>query len=195
MPSKRLRAPFPVEFVAVAARLMPLAALVLFALPARDAAADVYVDLGLNASRVDAKIATIDARQETSSTGWHVGVGASRSVGAKSDFGVRLEFDDVDSNLLLAVRALDYRRNFSAKLAWTAFAGAARLDLATPAYGYYLGTGVQLKQIMRHWDLGVDLRVGDELARDNLLPSDPQGGSPDNFYSLTGLSFYLSYRF
>ena len=159
------------------------------------AAADVYVDAGAGANRVEAKIATIDPRQESRSSGWHLGFGARRSVNARNDIGVRLELDDVDSNLMLAVRAFDYRHHLSERIALAAFAGVARLDLATPTYGYYFGTGVVIKEVAPRWDLGVDLRFGDELARDNLLPSDPQGGSPDNFYSLTGLSLYLSYRF
>ena len=58
----------------------------------------------------------------------------------------------------------------------TAFFGAARLDLATPAYGYYLGTGVQVKELWPSWSLAIDLRYGDKIARDNVLPTDPQGG-------------------
>jgi hypothetical protein len=93
------------------------------------------------------------------------------------------------------VRALDYRRHLSQRLALTAFAGAARLDLDTAAYGYYLGGGVQLKDLWPRWSLGIDLRIGDKLARDNVLPTDPQGGRPDNFYDLSGVSVYLSRSF
>jgi hypothetical protein len=39
------------------------------------------------------------------------------------------------------------------------------------------------------------VRYGDKVARDNLLPSDPQGGKPDNFYDLTGIAVYLIRRF
>jgi hypothetical protein len=106
-----------------------------------------------------------------------------------------VELDDIDGDLLLAVRALDYRRHLTDRFAVTAFLGAARLDLATPAYGYYLGTGVQLKELWPSWSLSVDLRYGDKIARDNVLPSDPQGGKNDNFYDLSGVSVYLSRRF
>ena len=78
----------------------------------------------------------------------------------------------------------------------TAFAGAARLDLDTPAHGWYLGGGVELKDLWPRWSLALDLRIGDKLARDNVLPSDPQGGDrPDSFYDLRGFSLYLSRRF
>ena len=122
-------------------------------------------------------------------------MGARRRLAGGGDIGVRLEIDDIDSNTLLAVRALDYRFNHSERLAFSVFLGAARLALATPAYGYYFGGGVQLKEIVRGWDLGIDGRIGDKVARDNLLPTDPQGGSPDNFYDLSGISIYLSRRF
>jgi hypothetical protein len=113
----------------------------------------------------------------------------------QGSIGARLELDDVDGDRLLALRAFDYRRHLSERLAVTAFLGAARLDLATPAHGYYLGGGLQLKELVAGWDLAIDLRLGDKLARDNLLPSDPQGGRPDNFYDLTGVAVYLSRRF
>ena len=172
-------------------RTLPIA-IVLLAAPAE---AELFVDLGAGINAVEAKIANIDDTVDSTDGGLHLGFGLRREIGERGDIGVRLELDTVDSDLLLAVRALDYRRHVSEKLAVGFFLGAARLDLATPAYGYYLGAGVTLKEFLPRWDLGVDFRFGDEVARDNLLPSDPQGGSPDNFYDVTGLSVYLSYRF
>lgn len=175
--------------------LLALACCAVLASHAGAALGEPFVDLGLNSSRVGAKIANRQARITTSTTGLHVGVGMRRELPKGGNIGVRLELDDVDSNTLLAIRALDYRFNLSQRLAINAFAGAARLDLATPAYGYYFGGGVQFKDLRPKWDLSVDIRYGDKIARDNLLPSDPQGGSPDNFYDLTGISVYLSRRF
>ena len=170
------------------------AALALRAGPAR---AEPFVDLGLNYSRVEARIANTPphTHSTTSSSGVHVGVGVRRTLTNGNDIGVRLELDDADSSTLLAIRAFDYRFNRSDRFAINAFAGAARLNLATPAYGYYFGGGVQFKDLRPHWDLSIDGRYGDKIARDNLLPTDPQGGSPDNFYDLTGISVYLSRRF
>jgi hypothetical protein len=159
------------------------------------AAGEVFVDVGLSGTRVEADIATVSAKTADTTSGVHLGIGVRRELARGGNIGARLELDDVDSDLLLAVRALDYRFNLSRKLAVSAFLGAARLDLATPAYGYYLGGGLQLKELVAGWDLGIDLRLGDKLARDNVLPSDPQGGRPDNFYDLQGLSIYLSYKF
>ena len=158
------------------------------------ASAEVFVDIGAHSTRVEADIATLPETVETTESGWHLGVGVRRTL-QKGDIGVRLELDDVDSDLLLALRALDYRRSLSERFALTAFAGAARLDLDTPAYGYYFGGTFQVKDLLPRWDLAFDLRIGDKLARDNLLPTDPQGGRPDNFYDLSGLSLYLTRRF
>ncbi len=162
---------------------------------AAGARAEPFVDLGINSSSVDARIANTDGFVTSNSSGLHLGVGIRRRLDGGGDIGVRLELDDVDSDTLLAVRALDYRFNVSDRFGIGAFAGVARLDLATPAYGYYVGAGVQLKSLVRDWDLGIDFRYGDKIARDNVLPSDPQGGSSDNFYDLTGLTLYLSRRF
>jgi hypothetical protein len=160
---------------------------------AADAHADIFLDFGLHGTHVEADVATFN-RVTTSESGLHVGAGVRRELTSGS-IGARVELDDIDGELLLAVRALDYRRHLTDRFAVTAFLGAARLDLATPAYGYYLGTGVQLKELWPSWSLNVDLRYGDKIARDNVLPSDPRGGKPDNFYDLSGVSVYLSRRF
>jgi hypothetical protein len=156
--------------------------------------AETFVDFGVASTRVEADIATLSTKATATHGGWHVGAGVRREL-AKGSIGARLELDDVDGDALLAVRAFDYRRHLSERLAVTAFVGAARLDLATPAYGYYLGGGLQVKEIVSSFDLGIDIRLGDKIARDNVLPTDPQGGRPDNFYDLNGISVYLTRRF
>jgi hypothetical protein len=160
---------------------------------APDARAELFVDFGVHGTHVEADVATF-TRVTTSESGLHLGAGVRREL-ASGSIGARVELDHVDGDLLLAVRALDYRRHLTERLAVSAFLGAARLDLATPAYGYYLGTGVQFKDLLPSWTLSVDLRYGDKIARDNLLPTDPQGGKPDNFYDLSGIAVYLSRRF
>jgi hypothetical protein len=176
-------------------RALGVAALAAAALHARHADAEVFVDFGVSSTRVEANLAD-QTKSESSSSGAHFGAGVRRALRAGS-IGVRLELDDLDSNSLLAVRALDYRRHLSQHFAVTGFLGAARLDLATPAYGYYLGGGIEIKHLLRRMDLGIDLRLGDKIARDSLLPADPQpqGGQNDNFYDLKGASVYLRYRF
>jgi hypothetical protein len=161
---------------------------------AATASAELFVDVGLNATRVEADIATLAEKPTTTSSGAHLGVGLRREL-ARGSIGARLELDDVDGELLLAIRALDFRRHFTDRLSWTAFAGAARLDLATPAYGYYLGAGLEVRDLFPSWNLAIDARLGDKLARDNLLPSDPQGARPDNFYDIQGVAVYLSRGF
>jgi hypothetical protein len=168
-----------------------LAAAVVAAALARQASAEAFVEVGANATRVETDIVTLP-HTFTNTSGLHVGAGIRREL-SRGSIGARLELDDVDGDVLLAVRAFDYRRHLSDRLAWTAFAGAARIDLGTPAYGYYFGGGVELKDLWPRWSLGIDLRIGDKLARDNVLPTDPIGD--DNFYDVTGLAVYLSRRF
>lgn len=162
-------------------------------LAAAPAHADVFVDVGAQTSRVKATFIGTPS-QTSSAASMHLGVGVRRDVGERSSIGARLDVDEIDSDLLLGVRAFDYAYHFSERLAATAFVGAARLDLPTPAYGYYFGAGVLLKDVMPSWDLGVELRLSDELARDNLLPNDPRPGFAD-FFDVTSFSVYLSYRF
>lgn len=176
------------------ARATSLGAIAVAVMLARPASADAFVDVGVSRTRVEADIATFAGKETGTDSSLHLGAGIRREL-ARGSIGARIELDDVDGDLLLAVRALDYRRHITERFAVTAFAGAARLDLATPAHGYYLGGGVELKKFVGGWTLAIDVRLGDKVARDNLLPSDPQGGRPDNFYDLTGVAVYLSRGF
>lgn len=73
--------------------------------------------------------------------------------------------------------------------------GAARYDLATPAYGAYLGVGAQWRDLAPRLDLSLDLRHASKVARDHLVAGDPVGGRGDSFYDITSAALYLSYRF
>lgn len=172
-----------------------LLALVSIAGSATSAHAEAFIDFGIATNQIESKIANRDDWIKETDSGLHVGIGVRRKVADRSDLAVRIELDSINSQNFLAVRAFDYRYHLSDRFALNAFFGAARLDFATPAYGYYLGGGIQWKEITTNLDLNMDLRFGDRVARDNLLPSDPQGGSPDNFHDVTSLSLYLSYRF
>jgi len=172
-------------------RITGLAAALVTAALARAAGAEMFVDFGYNDTNIDADIATLPEKVETDASGLHVGIGFRREL-TKGSIGARFELDDLDGESLLAVRAFDYRRHLSERFALTAFAGAARLDLDTPAHGWYLGGGVQVKDLWPRWNLGLDLRIGDKLARDNF---DPQATRPDDFYDLRGVSLYLSRGF
>jgi hypothetical protein len=156
--------------------------------------AETFFDAGVSAFDITSRFAGRPDTVNRSESGAHVGIGVRREL-ARGDVGVRMELDNAGSNLWLAVRALDYSRHLSERLALSGFIGAARLDLATPAYGFYGGAGVQFKNLLRSWDLNLDLRVGKRVARDNLLPSDPRGQSPDNFHDVVALSVYFSRGF
>jgi hypothetical protein len=161
----------------------------------RPRGAELFVDAGVNFSELAIRLDGSPAHTESLGIAPHFAVGARRAVSARSDLGVRAEFDDIDGDLLFSVRALDYRYRFRNPLAVSAFVGASRLDLATPAYGYYYGVGVQWRNLLPSIDLGLDLRYGDKIARDKLLTTDgPRVKRPDSFYDLTGATLSVSYR-
>jgi hypothetical protein len=160
------------------------------------ASIDYFLDAGGSASRVRAEISDGAPKYVTDpSFAPHLGLGARRPVSEHSDLGARIEFDEIESELLIAVRALDYRYRLSKHVAFTAFVGAARYDLPTPAFGYYGGVGAQWRNVMQHLDVSLDVRYGDKIARDKLLPTDPPSlPRPDEFYDLFGATLYFSYR-
>jgi hypothetical protein len=166
----------------------------------RPSGAELFVDAGVAASEVTIRLGDGSDKQTTSmETTPHLGFGARRSVSQHVDLGVRAEIDRIDDNMLLAVRALDYRYRFAGPLALSFFLGAARYDVATPAYGYYLGGGVQWRNILPGFDLSLDLRYADKVARDRFAETDPDTSPepdtrPDSFYDITSGTLSLSYR-
>jgi hypothetical protein len=161
-----------------------------------DDSVDYFVDAGGSASRVRIEISNGQPKYVTG-VGYapHLALGARRAVSERSDLGARIEFDRIEGATLLAVRALDYRYRIGPRFAISGFMGAARYDLATPAFGYYLGGGVQWRSLFDRFDVNFDLRYGDKLARDQLLPDEaPLGPRPDAFYDVMGATLYLSYR-
>lgn len=164
----------------------------------RVAGAEVFVDAGMNANRVlitlDAVSATKSGVETDTEFAPHIAIGARRPVSLHNDLGVRVEIDSINDEALLAVRALDYRYRFDGPIALSAFIGAARYDLATPAFGYYGGVGVQWRNILSGIDLGLDARYADKIVRDKLLPGEPRNVRPDSFHDISSISLYASYK-
>ena len=159
--------------------------------------AEMFVNAGVVANRVLADITTNTPRVE-SGTAYapHVAVGARRAVSEHQDVGVALEADDIQGRSLVGARILDYRYRFNGPLAVNLFGGAARYATATPASGFYFGGGVQWRDIVPHWDLGIDYRYGIKLDRLRVLPTDPQGGyRPDAYYDVSMGTLYVSRKF
>jgi hypothetical protein len=158
--------------------------------------AERFVDVGMNVSRVRADL---EPGIPITTSKWginpHVGLGARRAVSANNDFGVRVEADEVDGHSLIGVRPLDYRYRFSKDFALGLFVGVARYNLATPAYSMYFGVGALLRDVLPKWDLGVDFRHAQNIARDHVLAGDPQGVRADSFYKIESAMLYLSRRF
>lgn len=160
-----------------------------------DRSAEIFVDAGVSSQKVRIDL---DATSPTSQTNFapHLAVGARRAVSDRSDLGARVELDRVDGHMLLSVRALDYRYRFANPLALSVFIGASRYDVATPAYGFSYGAGLQWRDIRPGWDLGLDVRTALKVARDHLLPSDPASSvRPDSFYTIDSSTLSLTRRF
>lgn len=157
----------------------------------------IFVDAGLGVSRLrfNPSDKGLTPQREVDSTGPHVALGVRGAVSEHSDFGTRVELDNVDGRVVIGVRALDYRYRMGDKLAFTAFAGAARYDAPTAAYGYYGGVGAQWRNVVAGLDLNLDLRASDKIARDVVLPTDPQSVWGDVYYQIYSANLYLSYRF
>jgi hypothetical protein len=158
--------------------------------------AEWFADIGGNLNRVITAVAPVPPVTSSPHAGVHLALGARRAVSEHNDFGARVEYDGgVDGHYLISFRALDWRYRFDNPLAVGLFLGAARYSTITPATSLYAGLGVQWRDIWRHWDLDLDGRYGDNLARDHVLASDFQGTRPETFYRIQSLTLYLSRHF
>jgi hypothetical protein len=158
---------------------------------------ELFVDAGINVNRININFEpNLPIETTQAEFGPHFGVGARRALSEKNDLGVRLEADgEVDGHLLLGARLVDYRHRFTEHFAMGTFLGVARYNLATPAYSLYSGLGAQWVDILPKWDLGVDFRYAQNVARDHVLATDIQGVRPDTFYKIESGVLYLSRKF
>lgn len=160
--------------------------------------AEWFVDVGAFRSKA-LKLLEIGVPPEpaTRGTNGHVGFGARRSVSERSDIGFRIELDDIDEDYLLSLRAIDYRYRLGRKIALSGFFGVARYDYGLATNGYYWGAGIQLRDVLPKWDVGVDVRHYEKLNRDKALPTDPIPSPethPRLYIDIDGTSFYITRR-
>jgi Capsule assembly protein Wzi len=158
--------------------------------------AERFVDAGVNFNKVRTDIQPgIPVVTSNIGVDPHVGLGLRRAVSQNNDLGVRVEFDEADGHSLIGVRPIDYRYRFTDSFALGAFAGVARYNVATPAYSVYYGIGGLWRNILPQWDLGIDLRHAQNVARDRVLATDPPGPRPEIFYKIETALLYISRRF
>jgi hypothetical protein len=166
---------------------------------AADAAkGEIFIAAGAVEYRVTTDLTLGVPRATTANkTAPHLELGARRALTEHQDLGTRVEFENISGHTLIGVRLLDYRWRFDNPLAIGAYLGAARYALATPAYGFYYGLGVQYRNVLPGWDVGVDVRYDDSIARDHLLATDPPnvGQRNDTFYDVLAAVFTVSRRF
>ena len=159
---------------------------------------ELFVDVGANANQVRVDLnQVLPVTTSPTGYGYHFGLGARRAVSEHNDLGVRLEDDQVQGRNLLGFRFVDYRHRFGEHFAMGAFTGVARYDLATPAYSLYAGIGTQWRNVLPKWDLGVDFRYAQNVARNHVLATDPNNpaGRPDTFDKIQSVISYITRRF
>ncbi len=158
--------------------------------------AQVFVDAGVNANKVRTDLEKgIPITTSQLAYGPHFGLGARRAVSDSNDLGVRAEIDQVDGHLLIGLRPLDYRHRFDGPIAINVFGGVARYNVETPATSMYAGLGAQWRDVVPSWDLNLDFRYAQNLARDHVLASDVQGVRPETFYKVESATLYVSRHF
>jgi hypothetical protein len=164
---------------------------------ARPEGMEFHIDAGLVASSVIADI-TSNTPRTSSGVGYgpHLTIGGRRAASEHQDLGAALEADGVHGLSFLGARFFDYRYRFDNPAALNLFIGVGRYAAPTPAYGFYYGAGMQWRNVLPNWDVGIDLRYASKINRLRTLPSDPQGGYRfDAYYDITLGTLYVSRKF
>jgi hypothetical protein len=161
---------------------------------------EVFADIGINVNRVTVNLdPEIPEYNTPTGVDPHFGLGARRAVSTNNDLGARVEIDQIQSHMLIGLRMIDWRYRFDHNaFAIGAFFGVDRYQLATPAYSEYVGLGAQWRNFLPwlpKWDLGLDFRHAQNIARDHVLATDPRGTRPDSFYKIDSAVLYLSRHF
>jgi len=161
---------------------------------ARPEGTELHVDVAAVASSVLTR-ETPDSPRVSTGVGFGPGLtlGARRAVSEHQDLGAALEAADVHGTSLLSARIVDYRYRFDNPLALNVFLGAARYAELTPAYGFYYGAGLQWRNILPHWDVGIDVRYAAKVDRVN--PPPPPQGQPYGYHDITYGTLYVSRKF
>lgn len=162
-----------------------------------DSSTELFVDVGAHRSSVYFIPADNLPRYMTEpNIGLHMGIGARRLVSTRMALGMRLELDGVESRQLLSLRLLDTQYRLGESFALTGFFGAARYHVRLPAYGYYWGAGFQLRDVVPGWDVSLDVRHHEKLARDKYYADDPgRDNRNDMFWDIKSTALYLSRKF
>jgi hypothetical protein len=163
---------------------------------AANPAVERFVEVGMLTGRLryEEDVYVLPSRI-TSERAPHYGIGVRRSVSKRSDFGARLEIDNLHGHNMYSIRALDYRLRAGEHLAFTGFFGFSRYELTTPAHGYYAGAGVQWRDLRPGWDLNLEERYFDRIVRKKLSPAERIIIWPNEFYTMPGIGLSLSRRF
>lgn len=161
-------------------------------------AAERYVLLGLSAQQAD--YSSGDSRIDSEKgrdTGYQLRMAARNSYGENQQhlLGLGLDVQRFIGDLLLGFRALEYQYQFNCDYRAGAFIGAMQLDSGAAQTGYYGGLNVSRLNTLLGADAVLELQYGHGLARDRLLPEDPQGRLPDMFMNVYVFNLGLAWRF
>jgi hypothetical protein len=155
-----------------------------------------FVDVGLRSGklRLEYDVGSVPPVDKTFGSA-HLGLGVRRLYTRHSDFGFRVELDNVRGRALLGLRTVDYRYRLGPQAAVTAFFGVARYSGPTVAMGWYAGAGLQWRNVLPKWDLAIDLNYGDKLQRTKNAAGEHFGTWTDAYYAMRAHTITLSRRF
>lgn len=112
----------------------------------------------------------------------------------KHTLGIGADISQIQGQIMLGFRAVDYQYLLTERLRLGTFIGAASLQSGAPQNGYYYGANLSYLNFWHGLGVSVEWSRGDGMARDR-LPSDPDGFKPDIFIDINQLSLGVVWQF
>jgi hypothetical protein len=113
---------------------------------------------------------------------------------AKHELGAGLQYYEPDGNPLFGIKAVEYGYRISPQFVVGTFFGFARYDTGLSSMGYYMGGRFEFRNDSGHYGIATELAYADNLDRDRLISSDPEGDGAF-YYDIFSLNVSANYYF
>jgi hypothetical protein len=163
-----------------------------------DDSVDLFIDMGVTQSKIKTDRGYADdnlADWKNDGGNAYLGFGVRRAVSEHSDLGTRIEWDRLAGCDIFSIRMMDYRYRIDNHFALSGFLGVGRYDFGTPAYGWYLGMGPQLLNVLPKWNICLDARLHLKMVRDKDTNLDAPGSTKPDIISSESVTVYVSRGF
>jgi len=156
------------------------------------------VTLGFSQSNItfDSGAAAVDIVELETEYTPLLGANITKTLNDEWSFGLGMQYEKLLDFNYFTLKAIESTYDFNQHVALGGYIGGSRLSEGVPAYGYRFGLNLAWTKLYQNLDWVVETSLGDTIARDKHLASDPPSDHrPDLMYDVVFFSSYLRWTF